>query len=86
MEKSPFTREYAVVLKLLREYRKEAGVTQVELAERLGRTQSFVSKSERGEIRLDVIQLRTICRALGATLPAFIAELERRLSRRSATR
>jgi hypothetical protein len=41
-----------------------------------------MSKMERGKVRLDLIQLRTICRALGTTLPAFVAELEKRLAQR----
>jgi transcriptional regulator with XRE-family HTH domain len=82
MEKSVHTREYAVLLKLLRETRRAAGVTQVRLAERIGESQSHLSKMERGEVRLDLIQMRTICRALGTTVPAFVAELERRLAAR----
>jgi transcriptional regulator with XRE-family HTH domain len=80
MEKSVHTREYGVLLKLLRGTRHAAGVTQVQLAELIGETQSHLSKMERGEVRLDVIQLRTICHALGATLPKFVAELEKRLA------
>lgn len=76
MEKSVFTDEYAVVLQLLRQLRESAGVTQVEMAERLGQSQSFVSKYERGDRRLDVIQLRTICETLGSSLPAFVRSLE----------
>ena len=79
MEKSVFTREYAVFLKLLRETRLAANITQVELAQKLGQSQSFVSKCERGERRLDVIQVRSICRILETTLPEFVAELEKRL-------
>jgi transcriptional regulator with XRE-family HTH domain len=82
MEKTVHTREYAVLLKLLRETRRAAGVTQVRLAERIGESQSHLSKMERGEVRLDLIQTRTICEALGTTLPAFAAELERRLTAR----
>jgi transcriptional regulator with XRE-family HTH domain len=82
MEKSVHTREYAVLLELLRETRRAAGVTQVQLAERIGESQSHLSKLERGEVRLDLIQMRTICRALGTTLPAFAAELEKRLAAR----
>jgi transcriptional regulator with XRE-family HTH domain len=44
--------------------RKRAGLTQVELAERLGRPQSFVSKYERGERKLDVIEFCEVSRAL----------------------
>lgn len=79
MEKSVFTGEYAVFLETLRATRRGCGVTQVELAKRLERSQSFVSKCERGETRLDVIQLRTICHALGTTLPAFVRKLDRAL-------
>jgi transcriptional regulator with XRE-family HTH domain len=82
MEKSVHTPEYAAFLRLLRETRESANVTQVELARRLRQTQSFVSKWERGEIRLDVIQLRSICRILGTDLPAFVLRLEERLSKR----
>jgi transcriptional regulator with XRE-family HTH domain len=80
MEKSVHTREYAVLLQLLVETRRAAGVTQVQLAERIGERQSHLSKMERGEVRLDLIQVRTICAALGTTLPAFVRELEKRLT------
>jgi transcriptional regulator with XRE-family HTH domain len=82
VEKSIHSHDYAAVLDLLRESREAAGMTQVGLAEALERSQSFVSKVERGETRLDVIQLRTICQVLGTSLPAFIAKLEERLNRR----
>lgn len=49
-----------------------AGITQVGLAERLGRPQSFVSKYERGERRLDVIELCEVCHALGIDPVAFL--------------
>lgn len=82
MEKSIFTVEYSELLRLLKEIRRSTNVTQVELAEKLGQSQSFVSKCERGERRMDVIQLRTVCHVLGTTLPAFVAELEKRLTMR----
>ena len=82
MEKSIYTREYDAVLRQLREARKKAGVTQVELADRLKLTQSVVSKIERGDRRLDVIELRTICLAIGISLSDFVTQLERKLTRR----
>lgn len=82
MEKTIYTDEYAVLLTLLREAREAASLTQVQLAERIQQSQSYVSKAEKGERRLDVIQLRTICQELGTTLPAFVARLEERLGRR----
>jgi transcriptional regulator with XRE-family HTH domain len=82
MEKSVHTEEYAAFLRLLRETRKAANITQVELARRLSQTQSHVSKWERGELRIDVIQLRNICRVLGTELTVFAHRLEKRLAGR----
>lgn len=79
MEKSIYTDEYSAVTDLLKELRKAAGITQVQMAEMLEQTQSLFSKYERGEIRLDVIQLRTIALKLGLTLTEFAAQLEERL-------
>ena len=61
--------------------RSDAGITQVQLADLLDETQSFVSKVERGEIRIDVIQLRTIAQALGTDLPHVVSVLESKLRR-----
>lgn len=61
---------------LLREIRKEAGLSQLELAARLKMPQSFVSKYEAGERRLDILELRVICSALDISLRAFVQRLE----------
>lgn len=82
MDKSIYTREYRAVTRLLKRARENAGITQVELAEALGQSQSFVSKCERGERRLDVIQLRTVCETLGVSLRDFVDQLERELRSR----
>ena len=84
MEKSIYTDEYSLLLELLTEQRRKSGVTQVELAEKLGQSQSFISKVERGDRRLDIIQLRTICEALGTTLPEFVKAWEKRLRSRKS--
>ncbi len=70
------------LLDLLRRVRREAGLTQVDLARRIGEEQTFVSKFERGERRLDILELRHICRALGVTLDEFATRLERELVER----
>jgi transcriptional regulator with XRE-family HTH domain len=82
MEKSIYTHEYKVLLQLLRETREGAGVTQVELAKRLAQTQSYVSKIEVGDRRLDLVQLRTILIALGASLGDFVSRFEGALDER----
>jgi transcriptional regulator with XRE-family HTH domain len=64
---------------LLRGIRVDAGLTQSELASRLARDQTFVSKYESGERRLDVLELREVCRAIGTDFVAFIRKLDRDL-------
>jgi transcriptional regulator with XRE-family HTH domain len=64
---------------LLREVRIGAGLTQVELAKRIGRPQSFVSKYESGERRLDLVEVRQICKAVGLSLAAFVRRFEESL-------
>jgi transcriptional regulator with XRE-family HTH domain len=49
------------------------------LAERLGADQSYISKYERGERRIDVVELRAICGALGIELADFVRDFDRRL-------
>ncbi len=55
---------HQALLTLLLEARVEAGLTQKELATKLGRPQSFVSKTENAERRLDVIEFMDVCRGL----------------------
>ncbi len=76
MKKSIHSREYAVVLRLMRQDRERAGMTQVQLAKKLSLTQSHISKIERGENRLDILQLRSFCLALGVTVTDFVQRLE----------
>lgn len=81
MDKSPFSREYELFLILLKEVRIEFGVTQEQLAASLHETQSFVSKCERGERRLDVIELRQFCGAIGIPFAEFSVRLDELLTR-----
>ena len=55
---------YRDFLPLMRDVRMQAKLSQAQLAERLGRPQSFVSKYESGERRLDVIEFIVICQAI----------------------
>jgi transcriptional regulator with XRE-family HTH domain len=64
--------EYQALLSLLRDARDRSGVSQVELAERLGRPQSWVSKIEIGERRLDLEELRQMCEALDIDLVKLV--------------
>jgi transcriptional regulator with XRE-family HTH domain len=79
LEKSIYTAEYGVLVELLAELRENVYLSQAELAQRLGMSQSFVAKYERGKRRLDIIQLRRICQALNRPLGSVVRELEKRL-------
>ena len=65
-----------ILLALIKAARLEAGLRQVDLADRLRRPQSYVSKYESGERRLDVLELRQVCNALGISLDEFVRKLE----------
>lgn len=81
MKKALHSPDYAVFLRLLRETREAAGLTQVQLAERLGQTQSFVSKCERGERRLDIAEVGAFCEALGVSFSSFVTRFTESLDR-----
>jgi transcriptional regulator with XRE-family HTH domain len=74
-------RNRKALLTLLREVRTEAELTQVEMARSLGVPQSFVSKYESGERRLDLLELQQVCQALGITLEAFVKRFEKTANR-----
>jgi len=82
MDKSIHSTEYAVFLRVFRETRRRAGLTQIDLAHKVGESQSFISKCERGERRIDVVELRAFCRAFGLSLKEFVASFERAAERR----
>lgn len=76
MNKSIHSKNYAILLELLRKARVQAGITQEEIAARLDETQSFISKCERGERRLDILELRAWCLALGISFTEFVIRLD----------
>lgn len=78
--KSLYRPENQVFLATLRALRQRHGLTQVELADRLGRSQNYVTSAERGVIRLDGLQLRDWCQACGVDLVAWATEIEQALS------
>ena len=86
MGKSIHTADYDRFRAELRARREDAGLTQVELAEQLGWTQTMVSKCELGERRLDLIETRRWCHATGSTLLDLVSDLEPRLSRQRKSR
>lgn len=68
---------YERMLDLLVSKRRSANLTQATLARTLGKPQSFVSKFEQGERRIDVVEFLTIARAVGADPYAILRRIER---------
>jgi transcriptional regulator with XRE-family HTH domain len=68
------TDKYQRLIRRLQQARRDAGLTQAEVAEAVGRPQSFVSKCESGERRLDVVELEDLATIYGKTLGFFVAE------------
>ena len=75
MTKSVFTDNYTTFLKILVRSRKAVGMTQTELANKIKENQSYISKYENGERRLDVIEFIEIAKALGVDPLRVIDEL-----------
>jgi transcriptional regulator with XRE-family HTH domain len=86
MEKSIFTPEQEALQRVLKQLRLGSGLRQEDLASRLDEPQSFVSKYESGERRLDLIELRKICEALGVTLLELVGRFEEQLKACSRAR
>lgn len=80
MEKSVYRDENLVLLRLLKQCRVDAGMTQAQFAQALERPQSFASDIERGLRRLDLVQLRDICKALNISLVDFVRRFENELA------
>ena len=76
MRKSLYSKRQGQLLSALKSARKEAGLTQEELAALLKMPQSFVAKTENGERRLDVVEFVSYCEALGASTTSILSELE----------
>ena len=77
MQKSIYTKEQKALIKTLRHIRKKAKLSQSELASKLGKPQSFVSKYESGERRLDFLEIRSICIEAKFSVKDFVELFER---------
>jgi transcriptional regulator with XRE-family HTH domain len=81
MRRSIGTSEHKRLLTLLRQVRLNAGLRQTDVAKRLREPQPFVSRYESGERRLDLLELREVCRAVGISLKDFVREFDKSESR-----
>ncbi len=74
------TKEQKILQEFLRVLRVEAGFTQIDLARSLGQPQSYISKYESGERRLDFLEVRHLCENLGISISDFTKRLEELIS------
>ena len=72
MKKARRSRQYAQMLRALRQARKDAGITQAEVGKKFDSHASFVSKCETGERRIDAVELAEFCRIYGVDLIEFL--------------
>ena len=72
MSKSIRTKEYQSFAKKLKKARQQAGLTQVQVSKKLKRPQSYISKAEAGEQRLDIVELGKFARLYKKSLDYFI--------------
>ncbi|MGB8508775.1 MAG: helix-turn-helix transcriptional regulator [Pyrinomonadaceae bacterium] len=79
MKKRTYIAQRGRLVNLLREMRLDAGLTQMDLAAHIEKDQAYVSRYESGQRRLDVLEVREICQAIGITLEEFARRLEKAL-------
>lgn len=84
--RSRFSDEYGVLLNQLITARKAAGVTQVDIADRLGKTQSHVSMCENREREISIIDLWRWCAALNIKVSDFLRQFEEAIAENAASR
>lgn len=72
MSKTIWTKEYAVFIKKLRQARHDAGLKQIDVAKKLKRPQSYISRVESGEYRLDVMEVKAFARLYGKNINDLI--------------
>ena len=72
MEKNRFAKEYKKLAQKLKDERKKAHLEQIEVAQRLGKTQSYISKIETGHRYIDVFELKELSRILKKDISHFI--------------
>jgi transcriptional regulator with XRE-family HTH domain len=70
---------YLELVARLRSAREQSGISQTQLAARLGKPQSYISKVENGEKRLDIIETMTLCIALNIGLEQLLPNDFKRL-------
>lgn len=72
MKKTIYEDEYKVFIKRLKKARQDAGLTQVQAAEKIGSSQAYISKVENGQLRVDVLELKRFAKLYGKSAVYFL--------------
>jgi len=72
MPRAIYTKDHNEIVKRLKTARLKSGLGQVEVAKKLGKTQSYVSKIESGQRRFDVLQLKEFAKLYKKSLDFFV--------------
>jgi transcriptional regulator with XRE-family HTH domain len=77
----PWSKSRVLLRHELKQIRLQSGLTQAEVAERLNKPQSYVSKLESGDRTLDLIETREFCLACGERFDHFVQHIEKKLAK-----
>jgi len=80
VEKSIYKKEYKFFIEVFVEFRNKAGLLQIDLAKKLNVHQSYISKIETGQRRVDFIELREICLHMNTNITEFSKALEKKIN------
>ena len=72
MDKTIHHDDYRIFVKRLRKAREEAGLTQVQVAKKLGSSQAYISKVEKSQLRVDVLELKRFASIYGKPASYFL--------------
>jgi transcriptional regulator with XRE-family HTH domain len=70
--KTIFSDEYRIIVKRLKDARKAKGFSQAQLAHKLKASQSYISKLEQGQVRIDIVQLKKLSKILSVDVKDFL--------------
>lgn len=72
MTKSIYTKEYKIIIQKLKKARQSASLKQKEVAKKLGKPQSYISKIESGERRIDIVELKQLAKIYKKDISYFL--------------
>ena len=76
VKKTLYSEEQTIFLSLMKQVRQNAGLSQLELSQRLEVPQSRISDYERGQRQMDLMELRQYCQAVGITVVDFVTRFD----------